>query len=175
MNIYPTSTDIRTYLSHRFSSLWMQALRDSLWARVTGRKTKLALFPEQAPQKSPNRKFLGVQDIPVDQIIGTISRQSDFDHKFRPLQKHLRDRWVKAYLTLERDGWSPALVHKVGEHFYVEDGHHRISVARTLGMAFVQATVWEYPCLMQGPKPCRVVPCPEPSRTDVYTGLPEQA
>ena len=175
MNIYPTTTDVRTYMSYRFSSLRMRALRDSLWAKLRGRNTKLAIFPEQAPQKSPNRRFLGLQEIPVDKIIGTLGRQSDFDHQFRPLKKHLRDRWVNAFLTVERDGWSPALVHKVGDHFYVEDGHHRVSVARTLGMAFIQARVWEYPCLVREPKPCRTVRCPERSPADTYYGLPEQA
>ena len=86
-------------------------------------------------------------DIPVEQIKGTVSRQSDFDHKFRPLKSHLRDRWVNSYQALENGGWSPILVHKVGDQYYVEDRHHPVSVARTLGEVFIQAKVWEYPLL----------------------------
>src|SRR5215218_837853 len=98
MNIYPSFTNLRGYLSYQFSALRMQALRDSLWAKFSGKDTKLAVFLEEAPGKSPNRRFLGVQDIPMNEILGTIGRQSDFDHKFRPLKKHLQDRWVNTYL-----------------------------------------------------------------------------
>jgi hypothetical protein len=171
MNIYPSFTNLRSYMSYQFSALRMRALRNSFWAKISGRNTKLAVFPEEAPEKSPNRRFLGVQEIPVHEIIGTISRQSDFDHKFRPLNKYLRDRWVNAYLTLRNGGWSPILVHKVGENYYVEDGHHRISVAQELGMMFIQAKVWEYPCLAKEPKKCQPEPCPERSSAQVYAGV----
>jgi hypothetical protein len=109
------------------------------------KNTRLAVFPEETPEKSPNRKFLGVQEIAIQGIIGTVGRQYDFDYQFRPLNKYLRERWFNAYLALERDGWSPILVYKVGQLYYVEDGHHRVSVAQALGIAFLQARVWEYP------------------------------
>jgi hypothetical protein len=173
MNIYPFFTDIRSHLSHKFLTLQSTARRDSLWAKLMGKSTMLAVFPDQAPEKSPNRKFLGVQEIPVHEIIGTINRQNDFDRKFRPLRKYLRERWVNACLSIERDGWSPILVHQVGASYYVEDGHHRVSVARSLGLAFIPAKVWEYPCLVQEPKRCQPEPCPDLNRTRVYTSVTE--
>jgi hypothetical protein len=173
MNIYPSFTNIRSYTSYQFSKLRMRALRDSLWAKINGRNTKLAVFPEEAPDKSPNRRFLGVQEISVHQIIGTISRQSDFDYKFRPLNKYLQDRWVNTYLTLQSESWSPILVHKVGENYYVEDGHHRVSVAQTLGMSFIHAKVWEYPCLARGRKKCQSDTASERRPVKVYTRVTE--
>jgi len=133
-----------------------------------GKNTKLASFPEEAPEKSPNRKFLGVQEIAVQGIIGTVGRQNDFDRQFRPLNKYLRERWVNAYLALERDGWSPILVHKVGDFYYVEDGHHRISVAQALGIAYIQAKVWEYPSYSKQPKKSGNVECTERSSAKQY-------
>jgi hypothetical protein len=168
MNIYPYSTDIRSHLSHKFFTLRRSARRDSLWAKLTGRNVKLAIFPEEAPEKSPNRKILGVQEIAINEIIGTVSRQNDFDYQFRPLNKHLRERWVNVYLTLERDGWSPVLVHKVGGLYYVEDGHHRVSVARALGIAFIQAKVWEYPSHVPQAKKCENVECAEGNSVKTY-------
>lgn len=168
MNIYPSFTDIRSHLSHKFFTLRTNARRESLWAKLMGKNTNLASFPEEAPEKSPNRRFLGTEEIPVEQIVGTISRQSDFDHKFRPLNKYLRERWVNTYLTLERDGWSPILVHKVGDQYFVEDGHHRVSVARALGITFLQSRVWEYPCLVKEPRRSQPAPCPETSSANVY-------
>src|SRR6266545_8320558 len=173
MNIYPYFTDIRSHLSHKFFTLRTSARRDSLWAKLIGKNTKLIIFPEEAPEKSPNRKFIGVQEIAIHEIIGTVSRQNDFDHQFRPLNKHLRERWVNVYLTLERDGWLPILVHKVGGHYYVEDGHHRVSIAQALGITFIQANVWEYPypCLTKETKKCQPEPCLERSSAKVYIGV----
>jgi len=168
VNIYPYFTDIRSHLSHKFFTLRTSARRDSLWAKMMGKNTKLAIFPEEAPEKSPNRKFLGVQEIAINEIIGTVSRQNDFDHQFRPLNKHLRERWVNVYLTLERDGWSPVLLHKVGDLYYVEDGHYRVSIAQALGIAFISAKVWEYPSHVPQAKKCENVECTERSSTKQY-------
>ena len=173
MNMYPSFTDIRSHLSHQFFTLRTNARRDALWAKLMGKTTRLASFPEEAPEKSPNRKFLGVQEIPVHGIIGTISRQNDFDHQFRPLNKYLRERWVNAYLSMEGEGWSPILVHKVGENYYVEDGHHRVSIAQALRMAFIPAKIWEYPCLAKEPRKGQPEPCPERRRAKIYARVTE--
>lgn len=168
MNTYASPTNARGYLAYQFSSLRIKAVRDALWSKLIRKNTRLVTFPEQASRKSPNRKFRGTEDIRVEQIIGTLSRHNDFDHKFRPLKPYLRDRWVNAYLTLDREGWSPITVHKVGDHYYVEDGHHRVSVARLLGMEFIQATVWEYTVEAKPPKKCQTVRCPERSTVKAY-------
>ena len=171
MNIYPSFTTIRSHLTHQFFTLRTRARRASLWARLTGRNIQLALFPEEAPEKSPNRRFIGTEDIPVEQIVGTLSRQHDFDHRFRPLKRHLCERWINAYLALQSDGWPPILVHKVGENYYVEDGHHRVSVAQILGLKFIQAKVWEYPCLTKEPEKTQPESCPERSSARVFAGV----
>jgi len=154
-------TSLRSHLANEFSVLRRRARRDTLWAKLTGRDTKLARFPEGTFQKGPNRKSIGLKDIPVSEIIGTLYRHSDFDHQFRPLKKNLLDRWVNIYLLQEREGWPPILVHKVGDHFYVEDGHHRVSVARALGMVYIQANVWEYPSPAKPATKCERIECTE--------------
>ena len=168
MNIYPSFTTIRSHLSHEFIALCSRARRASLWAKLTGKDTKLAVFPEEAPEKSPNRRFLGVREIPLQEITGTVNRQHDFDHQFRPLNRSLRDRWVNVYLTLQSNGWDPILVHKVGETYYVEDGHHRVSVAQKLGMTCIPARIWEYPCQITLQDQGVPVPCLEVSVVQAY-------
>ncbi|RPJ23448.1 MAG: hypothetical protein EHM33_20885, partial [Chloroflexi bacterium] len=79
-----------------------------------------------------------------------------------------RDRWVNVYLTLENSGWAPILVHKVGDQYYVEDGHHRVSVARSLEMTFIQAKIWEYPVQMLKAKDCQSAPCAERGSAKAY-------
>lgn len=168
MTMYPHLTNGRSSLVDQFYTLQTHARRDFLFGKLTGKNTTLAIFPEEAPQKSPNRKFMGMRDISIDQVVGTLNRQSDFDHKFRPLKSYLRDRWVNAYLELEKSGWAPILVHKVGDQYYVEDGHHRISVARSLGMTCIQAKIWDYSVQPAETKPSKPAPCPERSSVKAY-------
>ena len=173
MNLYPQLTNVRSSLIDHFYALQRPAWRDSLWAKLIGKSTNLARFPEQAPQKSSNRKLVAVQDIPLRQIVGTLNRHNDFDHKFRPLKSYLRDRWVNVHCSLENGGWDPILVHMVGNRYYIEDGHHRVSIARSLGMEFIQANVWEYhreyhPIDGRQSKECLPVRCPERSCVEAY-------
>jgi hypothetical protein len=173
MNIQLSFTHIRSHLSTEFFTLRTIARREALWAKLMGKHTHLAAFPEGTPDKSPHRRFIGTQDVPVEQIVGSMSRQSDFDHRFRPTNKHLRERWVDVYLTIERDGWLPILLHKVGESYYVEDGHHRVSIAQALGMRYIPARVWEYPSEMEQPKRRQPEPCPEASHPKAYVTVTE--
>jgi hypothetical protein len=142
LTLIPLTRDRNTAIN-AFDTLRFRALRDLVWAKLFRGQTQLASFSE-APRSSVNRKFVGTQEIPVDKIIGTIGRENDFDNKFRPLGNHLRDRWVDTLLSFSTEAWPPILVHKIGEQYYVENGHHRTSVTRALGFAFIQAEVWEY-------------------------------
>ncbi len=173
MNMHPSFIDIRSSTAYEFSALRTRALRDALWAKLIGRTTKLARFPEGVFQKGLNRKLINVKDIPVEEIIGTLYRHRDFDDQFRPLKKNLRDRWVNVCLRHQSEGWPPILVHKVGDHYYVEDGHHRVSVARALGIAFIQAKVWEYPIYSKQTKKCESMECTEISSVKQYATITE--
>lgn len=166
--MYPSVINLRSYVSEQFFSLRSRALRDSLWGRLIRKCTKLAIFPEQAPRKSPNRQFLGTQDILVEEVTGTLNRQDDFDYKFRPLKKYLVDRWVSVYLALEKSELPPIIVHRVGEHYYVEDGHHRVSVARSQGMAYIRAQVWDYPLYIEPRKQAHSRPRLATNRAKVF-------
>jgi hypothetical protein len=154
--------------SYKFSALQMRALRYSFWAKLIGKNSRLAVFPEHIQHDHPNRKLSGVMDIQIDQIIGTLNRDSDFDNKFRPLGEHLLDRWVNIFINLNRDSWPPILVHKIGDQYFVEDGHHRVSVARSVGMLFIQAEVWEYPVPGKEAVTCELVCCSKKSVINAY-------
>src|ERR1041384_5845729 len=168
MNMYPALTNMRGFVANQFYNLQTIARRESLWAKLMGKDNRLALFPEQAPEKTLTRTLAGLQEIPVEKITGTLNRVSDFDQEFRPLSVNLRDRWVNAYLAFDQGGWEPVVVHKTGENYYVEDGHHRVSVDRSRGKAFIQAKVWEYAvCTKEANKP-QVVPCPKRIYSNVY-------
>ena len=84
---------------------------------------------------------LGATDVPIRAIVGSVGRVEDFDHKFRPRQRHLRLRL--AYL--ERafpDCDFPAIdLYEIQGHYYVLDGHHRVALARKRGAHYMTARV----------------------------------
>jgi hypothetical protein len=144
-----------------FESLRFRAVLANLSAKFLGKNTKLKGFAERAFQITTRRislgerdfriasirTYLGEQDIPIDRINGSVGRENDFDNSFRPLKKHLRDRWIEIYESFEADRFLPIQLYKIGSDYYVEDGHHRVSVARTLGRLSLRAKVWEIPLL----------------------------
>jgi hypothetical protein len=173
MNIVPTFTTLRSFASYQFSVLQMRARLDQVWAKLSGTNTELSVFPGSDPDlgRATSLKLLGLQDIRVDQIAGTLNRTRDFDHQFRPLTKHSLDRWVSTYLLHEQDRWAPLVIHKIRERYFVEDGHHRVSVARMIGMDFIDAKVWEHGIQSIQSKHADICPraqCTEKSSTKVY-------
>jgi len=168
MNMVPTFTTLHGYFTYQFSVLRMRALRDRFWAKISGAPTELIIFPGDNARITLNRRLIGIHAIPVADIIGTFSRETDFDYQFRPLKKHTLRRWVNAYILHEQDGWAPIVVHKVREEYFVEDGHHRVSAARAMGLAFIDAKVWEYSRSNLLTEKCRPIRNAEKSSTKAY-------
>jgi hypothetical protein len=83
-----------------------------------------------------------VQLVPLDRIQGTLGRADDFDAHFYPMHKFAAERWIHiAMLMLAGEALPPVRLVASGDIYYVIDGHHRISVARMLGAAEVDAVV----------------------------------
>jgi hypothetical protein len=119
------------------------------WAALTRRSRHLLNLAEiEAVGNVVSRHFAGTQTVPIHQIKGSTStgRERDFDLDFYPLQEYDRQRW-KSVAAVWQSGQSlpPVELVQVGQTYYVQDGHHRISVAQALGQAYIDAvvTVWE--------------------------------
>lgn len=90
-----------------------------------------------------SQRDLGLQNIALDSIVGTVARRhGEFDRQFRPTSTGVRGRW-EGIATARRRGQAmpPIDVYRVGELHFVEDGHHRVSVARALGDTHIDAYV----------------------------------
>jgi hypothetical protein len=86
---------------------------------------------------------IGIQEISLDSIVGTVARRrNEFDRNFRPTSHGVRSRWERI-ATARRRGESmpPIDVYRIGELHFVQDGHHRVSVARALGDTHIEAHV----------------------------------
>jgi hypothetical protein len=124
-----------------------QAWLRQLWSILTRRRQKLFDLSEiEARCTIRHRHYAGIQTVSLDQIRGSDGRCHDFDMAFYPRQKHSRDRWL-AIAALQESGTilPPVQLVQIGEVYFVQDGHHRISVARASGKAYIEAEVmvWE--------------------------------
>jgi hypothetical protein len=86
---------------------------------------------------------LGVQRIALDTIVGTVDRRrTAFDRDFRPMSDEVRGRWERVLAARRRGAELPPIeVYRIGELHFVQDGHHRVSVARALGDETIEAHV----------------------------------
>jgi hypothetical protein len=85
---------------------------------------------------------LGLKVVSLDAIVGTVDRGRDFDRSFRPTSARVRTRWERiAAATRRGESMPPIDVVKVGEIYFVRDGHNRVSVARALGRTDIDAQV----------------------------------
>jgi uncharacterized ParB-like nuclease family protein len=91
-----------------------------------------------------NKSYLGIQEISLDQIVGSVGRYEDFTRTFMPRKTSTRQRWEHVDSMADSGGWSPIEVYKVSDTYFVRDGNHRVSVARQLGMETIEAEIWEY-------------------------------
>lgn len=80
--------------------------------------------------------------VPLDAIVGTVDRGREFDRRFRPMSGSVRSRWERIAAAMRRgDAMPPVDLLRIGEIYFVRDGHHRVSVARALGWTDVNASV----------------------------------
>jgi hypothetical protein len=85
---------------------------------------------------------LGLQTIPLDSIVGTVDRTRDFDRGFRPTSTRVRGRWQRIAAAQRRgESFPPISVYRIGDLHFVRDGHHRVSVAKSLGREDIDAYV----------------------------------
>ncbi len=123
------------------------AALEAILAHLTGRSADLLSFDEVSRSlRIEGGSEKGLQDIPIQSIVGSVGRYADFSRSFLPRRQGDGSRWarVKAILVDPGKGGLPPIeVYKIGEAYFVRDGHHRVSVARQLGFKYIQAYVTE--------------------------------
>ncbi len=141
--------DRQTYLSalQDFTYARRKASIEEILARLTGRSRELLSYDEVAEKLKLNvRTDSGVHDIPLEGIIGSVGRYTEFTRDFLPLKKVDQQRWARVKAAIDDPagtGLPPIDVYKVGEAYFVLDGNHRVSVAREEGFEFISAHVIE--------------------------------
>jgi hypothetical protein len=128
-----------------FNAARNRAALGEILARFTGANTRLLSFDEVREKlKLQGGTSRGLQDIPLDAIVGSLGRYSDFNRSFLPLEQVDRERWARVKVAVTGQiGLPPIDVYKIGEVYFVKDGNHRVSVAREMGARYIQAYVTE--------------------------------
>ncbi len=87
----------------------------------------------------------GTQDVPISEIVGTLGREREFNRAFLPREESLRERWEDIKDLAEGLAGFPAVeLYRVGDVYFVVDGHHRVSVAKAIGAETIEARVKEF-------------------------------
>jgi nucleotide-binding universal stress UspA family protein len=83
-----------------------------------------------------------LKEIPLDSIVGSVGRYSDFTRSFLPRTDSDLDRWARIKSATEGlTGLPPIEVYQIGETYFVKDGNHRVSVAHQMDAKSIQAYV----------------------------------
>jgi hypothetical protein len=88
--------------------------------------------------------YLGMREVPVSKIVGSVGRHRDFDRAFLPSKPDLGTRWRRIDEIMHRaEELPPVSLYKIGDAYFVQDGNHRVSVARQQGVEMIDAEVIE--------------------------------
>jgi hypothetical protein len=84
---------------------------------------------------------LGIQPIPIRRIVGTVDRSRDFDREFLPRSPEIEDRWKRVERAFPDGAFPPIVVYEVDGSYFLEDGHHRVAIAKQRGAEFIDAEI----------------------------------
>ncbi len=88
--------------------------------------------------------YRGIEEVPLASIVGSLNRYHDFDRAFLPTGDDTASRWENVDRAFyEHKDLPPVVLYKVGQVYFVVDGHHRVSVAREQGLDSIEAEVRE--------------------------------
>ena len=110
------------------------------------KKENLKSFTEiQKEENAYNSVNLGIKEIPLDKIVGSVEKYSYFDKNFVPKNDIVKQRWINIYVGYMMDSMlPPVILYKIKDDYYVYDGNHRVSVAKFLNFASIEAEVEEF-------------------------------
>jgi nucleotide-binding universal stress UspA family protein len=127
-----------------FQSARQRAAIQEVLARVRGKSNQLLSYEDVAEKlKLRARTERGVQHVPLDAIVGSVGRNTDFTRTFLPRRAEDRERWANVKTAFIEGNLPPIEVYKVGEVYFVVDGNHRVSIAQQEGMKTIEARVIE--------------------------------
>jgi hypothetical protein len=106
-------------------------------------KDKLLSFNDVKTILKPrNEVYKGMCTVPINLIVGSEGRYQDFNKYFLPKSEFLRRRWESVDSAAIEDIILPPIkLYEIGGVYFVRDGNHRVSVAKSQGVEEIDAEV----------------------------------
>jgi hypothetical protein len=121
-----------------------QAALEKILGYFTGESLDLLSYEEVRRHLRPSGQIeRGLQEIPLAAIVGSVGRYRDFTRTFLPRHDADATRWAQVKVAHLTQGVPPITVYQIGEVYFVQDGNHRVSVARQMGNNLIEAYVTE--------------------------------
>ncbi|MDC7219541.1 MAG: transcriptional regulator [Spirochaetales bacterium] len=136
---------IRDQIDQDFDKAKGKALFESIFNVMRPEKRELLSFYSIKELVKPRSEtYRGMKTVNISDIVGSEGRYNDFNKTFLPKREHLRNRWTSIDSAYYKDvNLPPIKLYKLGEVYFVRDGNHRVSVAKTQGIGAIDAEVVE--------------------------------
>jgi len=131
----------------KFQGIRARAFWQEIIDHLRGKPAELLSFEDiRSRLRLREESYKGLQNVPLDRIIGSVGRYRDFTRNFLPKSAKMQERWSRVYAQANSmTGLPPIELYKVDDVYFVRDGNHRVSVARTFGSKTIEAHVTELP------------------------------
>lgn len=139
------SSELESRVRSDFSRARVKSFINQVFSVLSGQRNNLLSYDEVKEKlRIGGPIYRGVKTVRVEQIVGSLNRYHEFDRAFLPKEDQLASRWQKVDRAFYEDiHLPPVVLYKVGQIYFVVDGHHRVSVAREQGQEFIEAEVRE--------------------------------
>jgi hypothetical protein len=108
------------------------------------RSTLLASNEIRRTVPASGAMYRGRRTVEVSRIVGSMGKHEQFDQNFMPLSGATPQKWKRIDRAFRRGQELPAVsLLELGGDYFVNDGHHRVSVARFHGAEWIDAEVTE--------------------------------
>jgi hypothetical protein len=136
---------LEEHVDKEFLRARRRALFGRLAARVrghSGRGALLAFDEIRRTMRADNKIYLGRRVVEVSKVVGSVGRHREFGSDFMPARARMAERWKRVDRAFHRGvELPPVRLYRLGEVYFVEDGNHRVSVARYQGVEWIEAEV----------------------------------
>ncbi|MCU0499269.1 MAG: hypothetical protein MUF87_18095 [Anaerolineae bacterium] len=135
----------------KFQGARARAFWQEMLSHLRGKSAELLSFEDiRTRLRLREESYKGLQEVPLDQIKGSVGRYRDFTGNFLPRTNKMQERWSRVYAQAHSmTGLPPIELYKIGEVYFVRDGNHRVSVARQMGIPTIEAHVTELPTAVE--------------------------
>ncbi len=124
-------------------------VKEAFWnqlasSAVAGNDNLLPLSVYMLSKQFAQMHDVGVKTVAGSRIRGIVGHRSDFDESLMPRQEYIRHRWTNEDRVRFHDVALPLIkLLKIGDIYFVMDGHHRLSVASIHSQKSIEAHVIE--------------------------------